>query len=112
MLHNLLENLFNNPPKPDLQGLYDYLDTLTLLEESALIHICIFMLILSCLVSIISILFGNEIIKFFKLEERFPRLELFFKLRTKFQRYYLIWNIFIIVFVCLLAIFLNLLVFY
>ena len=97
-------------PDFNIQNLYDFLDSLTLLEESAFLHITIFILILSCLFSIVSVFFGNEIIKYFKLEERFPRLELFFKLRAKFQRYYLIWNILIIVAVSLIAIFLNLIV--
>lgn len=96
----------------NIQVFYDFLDSLTLLEESAFLHILIFILILSCLVSITSIFFGNEIIRYFNLEEKFPRLGLFFKLRAKFQRYYLIWNIIIIVCVSFLAIFLNLLVFY
>ena len=96
----------------NLQVLYDFLDSLTLLEESAFVHIMIFIFILLCLFNILSIFFGNELIKYFKLEEKYPRLELFFRLRMRFQRYYLMWNIFLIVLVCFLAIFLNLLVFY
>nr|YP_009493204.1 LAGLIDADG endonuclease [Ganoderma calidophilum]AWJ63999.1 LAGLIDADG endonuclease [Ganoderma calidophilum] len=96
----------------NLQVLYDFLDSLTLLEESAFVHILTFIFILLCLFNIISIFFANEIIKFFKFEEKYPRLELFFKLRMRFQRYYLMWNIFLIVLVSFLGIFLNLLVFY
>ena len=61
-------------------------------------------------INILGALFGNEIIRLFKLEERFPKLSIFFSLRAKFQRYYLLWNIFIMVIVCILAICLNLLV--
>ena len=115
-LKDLIDNWYNGTNNFisdfNLQVLYDFLDSLTLLEESAFLHILIFILILSCLVSITSIFFGNEIIRYFNLEERFPRLGLFFKLRAKFQRYYLIWNITIIVCVSFLSIFLNLLVFY
>nr|YP_010044427.1 LAGLIDADG endonuclease [Trametes coccinea]QPF23668.1 LAGLIDADG endonuclease [Trametes coccinea] len=96
----------------NLQVLYDFLDSLTLLEESAFIHLLVFFILLMCIFNIISIFFGNEMIRYFKLEERFPKLGLFFKLRATFQRYYLIWNLFIMVSVSLLGIFLNLLVFY
>ena len=96
----------------NLQVLYDFLDSLTLLEESAFLHIFIFIYILLCIFNIIAVFFGNEIIQYFKLETKYPKLELFFKIRNKFQRYYLMWNVSLIVLVCFLAIFLNLLVFY
>lgn len=99
-------------PDFNLQSLYDFLDSLTLLEESAFIHICMFIFILLCLCNIILIFFGNEIIKFFKLEEKYPKLGLFLNIRSKFSRYNLMWNIFLIILVCFLAIFLNLLIFY
>lgn len=73
----------------NLQGLYDFLDSLTLLEESAFLHIFIFIFILLCLFNIIFIFFGNEIIKYFKFEEKYPRLEFILQIRSKFQRYYL-----------------------
>ena len=95
-----------------LQAYYDFLDTLSLLEESALLHILIFIFLLLCIFNFISVFFGNEIIKYFKLEERFPKLELYFKLRTKFQRYYLMWNIFTMLVVCIIGIGINLLVLY
>nr|WVH38309.1 LAGLIDADG endonuclease [Trametes meyenii] len=96
----------------NLQAYFDFLDTLSLLEESALLHILIFIFLLLCIFNFISVFFGNEIIKYFKLEERFPKLELYFKLRTKFQRYYLMWNIFTMLVVCIIGIGINLLVLY
>ena len=99
-------------PDFSIKNLYDFLDTLTLLEESAFLHIFMFIYILCCVANIISVLFGNEIIRYFNLEERFPKLSIYFKLRSKFQKYYLAWNIFGIIAVSLFAIGLNLLVFY
>ena len=96
----------------NIQNLYDFLDSLTLLEESAFIHILIFIILLCSLVNIISIFFGNEIIRYFNLEKRLPKLETIFRLRTKFQRYYLLWNIFLMFVVCFYGIFVNLLAFY
>ena len=92
-------------------NIYDYLDSLTLLEESALIHLLIFTILLSCIITIISVFFGNELIKYFNLEEKYPRLGIFLRLRTKFQWYYLIFNILLMVYLCFLGIFINLLVF-
>ncbi len=39
--------------------------------------------------NILSAVLGNEIIKYFKLEESFPKLAAFLRLRLKFQKYYL-----------------------
>lgn len=99
-------------PDFSLQAYYDFLDTLSLLEESALLHILIFIFLLLCIFSLFSVFFGNEIIKYFKLEERYPKLELYFKLRTKFQRYYLMWNIFTMLVVCIIGIGIDLLLLY
>lgn len=85
---------------------------MTLLQESALLHIIIYIYILATVFNILGIFFGNEVIKYFELENKYPKLHIFFKLRAKFQRYYLIWNISILLVVCFLGIFLDLLVFY
>lgn len=97
-------------PYFNFQMLYDFLDSLTLLEESAFIHILLFIILLCCIFNIISIFCGNEIIRYLNLEVKFPKLSFYFKLRTTLQKYYLLWNIFIMVFVCILAISINLLV--
>jgi hypothetical protein len=102
-------------PSPYGGGLnffYEYLDSLTLLEESALLHIVMFLVLLITVFNILSVFFSNEIIKFFKLESKFPSLVTFFNLRYKFQRYYLLWNIAILFFTCLLGIFVNIIVLY
>ena len=88
---------------------YAYLDSLTLLQESAFIHILIYIIILFSIYNILAVLFGNEIIKYFA---KYPKLNIFFKLRAKFQRYYLLWHISCLFVICLFGIFLDLLVFY
>lgn len=87
-----------------------YLDSLSLLEESAIVHIAIFIAILVTLFNILSVFFGNELIKYFNLENKFSSLATFFKLRYTFQRYYLLWNIFFLFILCLSGIFVNILV--
>ena len=80
----------------NFSNFYDYLESLTFLQESALLHILLFSILIISVINILSVLFGNEVIKYFNLEEKFPRLGLFFRLRLKFQRYYLIWNVLIL----------------
>jgi hypothetical protein len=116
-ISDYIDNFFKGNKKDflsdfSIEKLYNFLDSLTLLEESAFLHLLVFIVIICCLISIISALFGNEFIQYFKLEEKYPKLSIYFKLRTKFQKYYLAWNIFIILIISLISIGLNLLVFY
>jgi hypothetical protein len=90
---------------------YRYLDSLTLLQEVSLLHICMFSVLILTVFNILSVLFGNEILRFFKLEKRFPRLSVFFRIRATLQRYYLMWNVFILFVFCLFGIGINLLLF-
>jgi hypothetical protein len=112
---DVLDNIFKGGPNStnlvsQLDKYYEYLDGLTLLQEGAFLHLLMFLLILVIIFNITGIFFGNELINYFKLEDRFPKLAIIFKLRAKYQRYYLIYNILILVTICFIAIFLNLLV--
>ena len=114
-LKKLLESINksgnNFLPDFNLEPFYSYLDSLTLFQESAFLNILILLFILCCIFSITSIFFGNEIIRYFDLEARFPRLSIYFKLRNTFQRYYLFWNIFLVVLAVITGILMNLLAF-
>jgi hypothetical protein len=60
------------------------------------IAICILLLnnvILSGLISIVFVFYGDILIEKFQLEEKYPRLATIIKLRRKFQRYYLLMSI-------------------
>ena len=98
-------------PDISFKDLYQYLDTLTLSQESALLQIIIFILLLLIVSNILAALFGNEIIKYFDLEKKYPKLNIFFSYRAKFQKYYLIWNIFQMFLLCILGLVINLLFF-
>ena len=111
-----IQNLINNFISDfilnfDLKVIYNYLDSLTLHQEGALFHIIIFSTILVTIFNILGIFFGNEIIKYFNIENKFPSLSNFFKLRAKLQRYYLMWNITILFVLCIGALGINILVF-
>ena len=98
-------------PDISFNDLYQYLDTLTLSQESALLQIIIFILLLLIVSNILAALFGNEIIKYFDLEKKYPKLNILFSYRAKFQKYYLSWNIFFLLILIIAAIFLNIFIF-
>ena len=111
---SLLDKIFwesTNKLVSVINRLYEYLDTLSILQESSILHILLFTVLTVTVFNILSVLFGFELIKYFKVEERMPKLAGFFRLRAQFQRYYLIWNVSIIFTVCLFGIIVNLLLF-
>lgn len=107
---NDIKDISKNNFIPGLDQLNNYLNSLSLLELSALFNSIILFLICILLINIIITLISNEIIIYFKLEDIFPKLNTFFQLRLKFQRYYLILNFIIILVVAIGAIALNSLV--
>jgi hypothetical protein len=72
-----------------LKFFYEYLNSLSLWELSALYHLIELVVIAILTFNVLSAVLGNEIIKYFKLEESFPKLSAFLRLRLKFQKYYL-----------------------
>ena len=88
-----------------------YLDSLTLLQESALLHMLMFTYIICTLFTIIGVFFGNELIYYLDLENKNRYLSSFLKIRARLQRYYLIWTIFMLFVVCSVGLFLNFLAF-
>ena len=111
---SLLDKIFwesTNKLVSVINRLYEYLDTLSILQESSILHILLFTVLTVTVFNILSVLFGFELIKYFKVEERMPKLAGFFRLRAQFQRYYLMWNVTILFTVCLFGIVVNLLLF-
>ena len=91
--------------------LYSYLDTLTLIEVIVLFHIVMMIAVLFLAFDICSILFSKEIIYYFKLEEKYPKLQIFFKYKQKFQKYNLGFNLLILFGVCIYTIGIDLILF-
>lgn len=96
----------------NLNSFNEYLNSLNLLELSAIYHILVLTLICLLLINIISAILGNEIINYFKLEKRFPIITAFLKLRLKFQKYYLILSFSLIFIICIASVIIDLLVLY
>lgn len=95
----------------NIDSFYSYLDSLTLSQELALIHILFFILYFIITFELVSIFFGNEIINYFDLENKYPKLKTFFKLRATYQRYYLIWCLIKLFLICSIGIIFNLIIF-
>ena len=112
-----LINILNNIDKQDLFEIYkfiiskitdvnfnlqEFLNSLTILELFAFISLCFNLVILSALLSIIFILYGDFLIKHFNLETKYPKLANFINFRKKITKYTMFYNIFLILF-CSLA---------
>jgi hypothetical protein len=76
----------------------------------AIAHITSSICILINIFAIISILFGDKLIIYFKIEERFPKLTFILKLRQKVNKYSLILSFFIIISILLGLIYANILI--
>ena len=107
----LIENFNTNFISDYTKYIHDYLDTLTLHEVSCLLNIIIFIVLILTGFIILSMYYENHIIYYFKLEERYPKLAGYLKLRRTLQKYSIMWNIFLLFLICLFGIFVNLLIF-
>lgn len=86
------------------------LSSLSFEQLVAVAHLSSAICILVFLLSIISILFGDQVILYFKLEERFPKLSFIFKLRSKLNKISLFISFTIIISILLSLIYINLLI--
>lgn len=115
-LNKMLQDIFGSDSNKffNSNGLDDfknYLSSLPIEKVGALGHILISIAILLSLLSIISVFYGEFLIKYFNLEEKFPRIAKFIQLRRKFQQYYFTFNIIAIILALLLIIYVNFIVF-
>lgn len=110
---NKINTLLNNSNNKSqyLDSLQSFFDGLNYEQNLAIVHISGSMFILFSLISIISIFYGDKLIIFFDLENRFPKIAKFIQIRRKFQQYYLIINIGLIFIVLLIMIYINIIVF-
>jgi hypothetical protein len=110
---NKINTLLNNSGNKS-----QYLDSLQQIFEGfnyeqnlAMSNILGSMFVIFTLFSILSIFYGDRLIIFFNLENKFPKIAKFIQLRRKFQQYYLLMNIGLIFIVLLLIIYVNLIEF-
>jgi len=106
---NNVNTLLNNSGNKSqyLDSLQSIIDGFNYEQNLAMSNILGSMFIIFSLISIISIFYGDKLIIFFDLENRFPKIAKFIQIRRKFQQYYLLMNIGLIIIVLLLIIYVN-----
>ena len=92
--------------------LQEWLETLSGIELLAFIIFCFNGLILNALVSIVFILYGDFLIRYFKLEEKYPKLAKFIQIRRKLQNFSIKYNLVVIFFSTLPPLYASFLVFW
>jgi len=90
-----------------IDSINQILSTLNFEQTLAILHISGSIFIIISLYSIMLIILGDFFIKYFNLEERFPKIANFIKIRRKFQNYYILINVIIIVLILLIIIYIN-----
>jgi DNA repair exonuclease SbcCD ATPase subunit len=94
-----------------LDSLQSFFNGLTYEQNLAVVHISGSMFILFSLINIISIFYGEKLIIYFNLENRFPKIAKFIQIRRRLQQYYLLMNIGLIFVVLVIIIFINIIEF-
>lgn len=89
----------------------DYLSTLTIYQVYSLLHLNCALLLLLLVFNLASVFYGEYLIKYFKLTSRFPRLAALINLRSKFQLYYFGLNLFLILVILFVLLYINFIVF-
>lgn len=92
------------------ESIQQFINSLNFEQTLSIMHISGSIFILLCLYSILGIFFGNKIIDYFNLEEKYPKIAKFIKIRRQFQNYYIFINLVLILFVLLLIIYINVLI--
>ena len=83
------------------------ISTLSFEQLLAIANLSAYICILINILTIVSVLFGDQIINYFKLEERFPKLAIIFKIRNKLNKFNLIFSFIVIICVLILLIYVN-----
>lgn len=89
----------------------NYLSSLDMEQTLSLLHIIFCISILIGLYNLIMVFYSDQILKYFDLENKYPKFGRFLKLRSKFQLYYFTLNIIIILVVLLFLLLLNITIF-
>jgi len=109
-ISNSKNNLVSNIWEP-VENINQWLSTITYEQNIAFINLSGTFVIFVTLFSIIAIFYGDMLINYLKLEERYPKIAKYIILRRKFQQFYLLINIFIIFIVTIIMFVMNLTLF-
>lgn len=109
---NNSKNKFTDDLSVYIDNFNEWMHSLNYEQNIALINLFGIFVIMTTLVSIITIFYGNLILDYFNLEQRYPKIAKIINLRRKFQQFYLMWNIIIISIVSIIMFLMNLTLFY
>lgn len=87
--------------------MYHFIDSLTFFMKLAIFHLSGSLLIILSLLTLIFLYLSDYLKKYFKLEEKYPKIAKFIELRRKFQSYYFKLNLLVIILSLLWMIFIN-----
>jgi hypothetical protein len=110
-INTLMDNSDNKSQYFNLDSLQSFFDGLNIVQSLAIVHISGSIFILFSLFNLISIFYGEILIKYFDLENKFPKIAKFIQIRRKLQQYYLLINIGLIIIVLVIIIYINIIVF-
>ena len=110
-INNSSKNFSSGDISNYILSFQDYLATLTLEQTFCLVHLFAISGVLICLFNLASVFYAESLIKYYQLENKFPKLVTFLKIRSKFQQYYFAWNLFLIVTILAVLFYFNLNVF-
>nr|YP_010164148.1 hypothetical protein K8J96_mgp30 [Metarhizium album]QRK27472.1 hypothetical protein [Metarhizium album] len=85
----------------------NYLSNLTITEICLVINISSSIFVLTCLVTILFAVYGNKLLDKLNLEQKYPKLASFIKLRAKLQHTYIFINTLLIIIALILMIIIN-----
>jgi len=93
-----------------IDAVFNFFDSYTTAQLSALGYIFACIFIFGCLSGIAIAFYGDYLINYYKLEEKYPWLVKWIRLRRKLMYYYIGFNIFLIIVILLFIIYVNLVV--
>ena len=95
--------------KDHMENMQNILSQLNGEALGAAFHLIFALYMFFCVTTILGVLYGEFLIEYFKLEERYPRIARYLQIRRKFQRGILILNFVIVIVMLLFQIYINLL---
>lgn len=96
-------DIFNN--------LQTYINSLNYFQTLALSHLFAIILIFILLIDLMGIYFSNYLINKFNVKDKYPRIYKLLEIRRKFQRFYLIKDLIIIIIALIALTYLNIMLF-
>lgn len=95
-----------------IQKYLDYLSTLSIEQLAMIVNFWAFVIILNSIINIAVIFYGDYLIKYFQLEEKYTKLTKFIQIRRKFQFFYLNINMLIIFSISLYLLWFNIKIYF